>query len=91
MKYDDVEHFVVRCVGCYSSSEVKQFTPYQHKGRRPCENRPNTGVLGVLYIRSNRNDVMRHMPLFYIRTTQSSEMADAPKITFRSSVIQTDF
>ena len=67
------------------------FTPYQYKGRRPCENRPNTGVLGVLYIRSNRNDAMRHMPLFYIRTTQSSEMADAPKITFRSSGIQTDF
>ena len=35
MKYDDVDHFVVRCVGYYSSSEVKWFSPYQHKGCRP--------------------------------------------------------
>ena len=27
---------------------------------------------------------------FFIRTTKSSEMADVPKITFRSSGIQTD-
>ena len=47
MKYDDVEHFVVRCVG-------------------PRENRPNKGVLGAHY-KSNRNDVMRHMTLFYIK------------------------
>ena len=90
MKYDDVEYFVVRCVGYYSSSEVKQFTPYQHKGRRPCENRPNKGVLGVLE-KSNRNDVMRHMTLFYIRTTQSSKMAGAPKITSRSRGNQKNF
>ena len=48
------------------------------------ERNDQTRVLCVLHIRSNRNDVMRHMPLFYTRSIQSSEMAGAPKITFRS-------
>ena len=90
MKYDDVEHLVVRYVGYYPRSVVYSLQaqwalPLQEPRKFylieiPCKNRPITGALGVLCIRSNINDVMRHMTLSYIRTAQSSVMGSAQKI-----------